>query len=330
MRLRVIILMLGIFSIPIVQATGTSLSPVQTISSYGAIDYSSRITMYFPHTGEGDFERFPFCIGDYQQDWDWANGYQMDAGGNLFSYSDRGNNPDVYIRQSTQHVQQGNYSAEFHLGQTTIPTHGDAKHCKLYEEDQREYPSSYLHPTDGQPEAYYSAWFWFPSDFAETFLSDYSWKLLMQWADREGGDPGHTWVDAGGVTRDCFPTIALLFNGGTLRFFNSNFYRYPNPEAYREKGVVWETGYTVSSIPKEQWVHIEVFLKMSSGFQVLDGRGIVWINEHKVLDVVVGLWNYWTVPGDVGLCWGIGCYGDASNIGSIWIDNVQVANGYIK
>lgn len=284
--------------------------------------------IYFPHTGEGDFEKFPFCK-DGRQDWDWANGYQMDADGNLFAYSDSGNNPDVYIRQSTEHIQHGKYSAEFHLGQGTKPTHGDdTKHCKLYEADQREYPDSYLYPADGQPEAYYSAWFWFPLDFASN-LGD--WRLIMQWADEYGGN--HFWTDIDGIKRSCFPTISLSFGGpnGALKLCNNNFYRYDNPEEQKFKYTTWDSRYTASSIPKNQWVHIVVFVKMSSGFRILDGRAIVWINEEKVLDITdIGLWNYWTEPKDVGLCWGIGNYGDKSNTGSIWIDNVQVANSYIS
>lgn len=315
------LLCLGVLSILLVQlaqATSTTTS----ISSYGAIDYSTVTTIYFPHTGEGDFEKFPFCRWG-QQDWDWANGYQMDADGNLFAYSDSGTNPDVYIRQSTEHVQHGSYSAEFHLGEGTQGTHGSVyKHCKLYEDNQGEYPDSYLHPEDGQPEAYYSAWYWFPSDFAQSISS---WRLIMQWADEESG--WHSWSSG-----SCFPTLTLSFTkyyyDTPLRLCNNRFYREENPQE-GAKYVRWRTGYTAENIPKEQWVHIVVFVKMSSGFAVLDGRATVWINDEKVLDVAIGLWNYWTYPKDVGVCWGIGNYGPKYNTGSIWIDNVQVSDRYV-
>ena len=82
-----------------------------------AKDFGKDVFMkYFQFYGQGDFELFPFCK-DGRQDWDWVNGYQMDAEGNLFGYGDSGNNYDVYIRLSTEHVQSGQYSAEFHLGE---------------------------------------------------------------------------------------------------------------------------------------------------------------------------------------------------------------------
>lgn len=327
MQQRVIFLLLSILPIMIPEYVHAFSCEV-SISSYGTFDYSS-LTVYFPHSGEGDFEKFPFCKYSGYQDWDWANGYQMDAEGNLFSYSDCGNNPDVYIRQSTEHVQHGEYSAEFHLGEGTEPTHGsNNKHCKLFEANQKEYPDSYLHPTDGQPEAYYSAWFWFPSDF-ESMLSD--WLLIMQWADREGGS--HFWTEKSGATQSCFPTISLTFRGrnGALQLSNNNFYRYDTPEEQESKYTVWDTGYTALSIPKNQWVHIVALVIMSSGFRVLDGQVVVWINEEEVLNITnISLWNYWTEPKDTALCWGIGAYGDKLNTGSIWIDNVQVADGYIS
>jgi len=296
------------------------------VSSNGEIRW--RPVIYFPLYGEGDFELFPFCASG-PQDWNWTNGYQMDADGNLFDYSDSGNNPDVYIRQSTEHVQHGKYSAEFHLGTGTEPTHGgNTKHCKLYEADQREYPDSYLHPADGQPQAYYSAWFWFPSNFEDTLGN---WRLIMQWADKYGGR--HFWTDEDGDNHSCFPTISLTFRGlnGALQLSNNNFYRYDNPEEQESKYTAWNTGYTASSIPKDQWVHIVVFVKMSSGSRVLDGQVVVWINGEEVLSITdIGLWNYWTEPKDVGLCWGIGNYGDKLNTGSIWIDNVQVTDKYVS
>ena len=287
------------------------------------IAYPNPPTTFFPETGEGDFELFPFrtYLGD--NDWDWVNGYQMDIDGNLYDYGDAGDNPDVYIRQSTEHVQHGTYSAEFHLGEGTEGTHGgSSKHCKLYQRDQVDYPDSYLHPTDGQPEAYYSAWYWFPSDFGER-VED--WRLIMQWAEEDGGN--HLWLSG---AQACFPSLALIFSGGgskELSLCNNRFYLEYDPDG-TSKYVRWGTGVTAYTIPKEQWVHIEVFVKMSSGFLEVDGKAIVWINDQKVVEENIGLWNYWTEPEDNGVCWGIGSYGTKENTGSIWIDNVQVTNTY--
>jgi len=123
-----------------------SLPAVSSIFNEGRVEYSARApTIYFPTIGEGNFEKFPFCTGSEKgQDWDWVNGYQMDANGNLYDYADSGTNPDVYLKHTTQHVQNGMYSAEFHLGEGTEPTHeGKNKHCKLFERDQSEYPNGF-------------------------------------------------------------------------------------------------------------------------------------------------------------------------------------------
>ena len=329
MRRRVIFLLLSILSIPIVQYVHAGSSQVP-ILSVGRINYSSSSIIYFPHSGEGDFELFPFCTGSEKgQDWDWVNGYQMDASGNLYKYGDSGNNHDVYIKQSTEHVQHGVYSAEFRLGEGAEPTHGSRnKHCKLYEVDQSEYPDTYLYPSDGQPEAYYSAWYWFPNDFVTAFSN---WRLLMQWGDWSGG--GHSYEG-----RSCFPTLVLAFErwrDGKIHLIlgNNRFYR---EDDIHEK---WDTGITAETIPKEQWVHIVAFVKTGSDFRTLDGQAILWINEKQVLDVRIGLWNYWVRQDypkefeggkEIRVCWGIGNYGDKDNKGSVWIDNIQIANTYIS
>jgi len=152
----------------------------------------------------------------------------------------------------------------------------------------------------------------------------------MQWADRTGGS--HYYLG-----RICFPTLALVFERWAdgeihLTLVNNRFYR---ADDIHKK---WDTGVTAETIPKEQWVHIVAFVKMGSDFRTLDGRAILWINEKQVLDVHVDLWNYWTRQDhpeefegekEIGLCWGIGNYGDKDSKGSVWVDNVQVADGYI-
>jgi hypothetical protein len=234
----------------------------------------------------------------------------MDSNGNLYAYGDYGGNPNTYIRQSSIQVRTGTYSAEFHIDTDHI-----AAHCKLYESNQDRYPASYW--GGPQPEAYYSAWYWFPSDFAGTFGTGYyNWRLLMQWGDALSGQYGH------------FPTLYLEFEGSPpdamrLRLDNENWWRGSSqPYATR-----WDTGYTTNSIPKEQWVHIVVYVKMASGFQQTDGRATVWVNEQKVVDANIALWNYYSASaGAKGVCWGIGNYGTSSNPSSIWVDDVQVTS----
>jgi len=152
----------------------------------------------------------------------------------------------------------------------------------------------------------------------------------MQWADRAGGHHSY-----GG--RSCFPALSLVFErwaDGEIHLILKNL------AFYREDKITkrWDTGITAETIPKEQWVHIVAFVKMESDFRTLDGRAILWINEKQVLDVNIGLWNYWTRQDypkefeggkEIGVCWGIGNYGDKDNKGSIWIDNVQVTDKYI-
>jgi len=240
-------------------------------------------------------------------DWDWVNGYQVDSDGNLFDYGDQainGYNTGIYIKQSTTHAKSGQFSAEFHIGVSS-----GAQHCKLFEINQDRYPESYW--SNPQPEAYYSAWYWFPADFADTFIPrQWNNRLIMQWADR-GGGPSN------------FPTVALLFegyhsSGYALRLTNDNWWRDGSPGV-----TMWETGYTAHNIPKGQWVHVVVYVKMASGYRVVDGKAIVWINGEKVVDADVALWNYFS-PNNKGVCWGIGNYGTAGSPSSIWIDNVQV------
>ena len=274
---------------------------------------TSTFLEYFSLYGEGDFELFPFCASG-PQDWDWVNGYQVDENGTIYKYGDSGKNPDVYIKQSTEHVQHGMYSAEFHLGEGTEPTHGGrSKHCKLYERFQDRYPESYWNVS--QPEAYYSIWYWFPSDFADKF---YNWRLIAQWCTSEFG------------IKEPHPTLSLIFKsyGGMsqgLFLYNGDYYRSDNTDKN------WYTGYTASTIPKNAWVHIVAYVKMSSAFRELDGICKVWINGILAVDEIIGCGNKDppSRPNAKGLIWGIGNYGHKNNKGSIWIDNVQVADKYI-
>lgn len=181
----------------------------------------------------------------------------------------------------------------------------------MYEREQDRYPESYWNVS--QSAAYYSAWFWFPVDFAEAF-GPYDWRLIMQWADTKSGAAGH------------FPTLTLVFGklDHELRLCNWNWWRNGN-----EGATEWGTGITATSIPKEQWVHIVVYVKMSSGFRILDGQATVWINGQDVLDRKdIALWNYYS-SGYRGVCWGVGNYGKSKSPSSIWIDNIQVPDHYI-
>lgn len=310
-HLQIIILILTLFSCATVAfSTQNTLINIQ---SYGEINYSN--TAYFPIYSQGDFESFPFSMG-YRTggyDWDWVNGYQIDVNGNRVSYGDQPtDNPNVYVKQSTEHFRSGAYSAEFHIDGSS-----GAQHCKLYEAIQDRYPESYWGKP--QPEAYYSGWYWFPANIVDTFTPNaWNWRCLMQWADGNSGADGH------------FPTLGFGYEGEAtssypvkLRLCNENWWRTGDSGATK-----WETGFTVQNIPKEQWVHVVVYLKMSSGFRVVDGKAMVWINGQKVVDANIALWNYY-VPGDKGVCWGIGNYGTASSPSSIWIDDVQVSGANV-
>jgi hypothetical protein len=253
---------------------------------------------YFPLYGQGDFESFPFSIGwrSSGYDWDWVNGEQVSAGGSPTG--------SIYIKQSSEHVQHGSYSAEFHIGANST-----AQPCKLFENQQDRYPASYWNQS--QPAAYYSVWYWFPADFEETFGPDI-WRLILQWGDAKSDTH--------------FPTVNLAFQDDLdhrLMLCNNNWYRDGSYGSTK-----WDTGYTVANIPKEQWVHIVAYVRMSSGFRVLDGQITIWINGQEALNRTdIALWNYFS-PTYKGVCWGIGDYGTATNPGSIWIDNVQVTNYY--
>ena len=294
-----LILLLGFLITASNEVSSTPNSAIR-VPSNGEIRWAP--TIYFPLFGQGDFELFPFSKGSRspEYDWDWVNGAQVSASSNPTS--------SIYIQQSPEHVQHGSYSAEFHIG-----TSSGNQHCKLFESEQDRYPESYWGVA--QLEAYYSAWYWFPAGFAETFGSD-DWRLIMQWADAKAGGAGH------------FPTLNLGFQVGSehrLKLCNNNWYRDGGSSSTK-----WDTGYTAANIPKEQWVHLIVYVKMSSGFRILDGQATVWINGLKVLDRTdIALWNYYA-PSNKGVCWAVGNYGKSVLPSSIWIDNIQVAKNFIS
>jgi len=288
-----LILLLGL----LIMASNRVFSTQQlgaTVLSSGEVQ--RRSTVYFPLYGQGDFESFPFSMGTRTAgfDWDWVNGEQVSALGTPTK--------PIYIKQSTVHVQHGNYSAEFHIGASS-----STQHCKLFEYEQDRYPESYWGAS--QPAAFYSAWYWFPADFAES-LSPTNWRLIMQWADAKSGEYGH------------FPTLNLGFQTdqyNRLMLCNNDWYRDGSSGSTK-----WDTGYTADNIPKEQWVHVTAYVKMASGFRVLDGQAIIWIDGQKVVDRTdIALWNYYS-SGYKGVCWAVANYGTSVLPSSIWIDNVQV------
>jgi len=252
----------------------------------------------FPIYGQGDLELFPFSQGSRTSgyDWDWINGQQIDVGGTPTQ--------NIYIKRWNTRVQKGSYSAEFH-----IPGGSSGQHCKLFEYNQNRYPSWYI--SEPRPRAFYTVWVWFPSNFASTLGTGY-WRLFLEWGDAKSGG-----------TEGGYPTLNIGFqteSTNPLKLCNNNWFRYAGGSGSTK----WNLGYTASTIPKERYVRITAYLEYASGFRILDGRCIVWIDGKFALERTdIGIWNYYS-PAYVGPCWGIGNYGTGANPSSIWLDGIDV------
>lgn len=119
------------------------------------------------------------------------------------------------------------------------------------------------------PEAYYSAWYYFPRIYRP------SWWIIFQFKSRAGStlDPDPFWFVQVGNRAD-----------GTMYLYLTWWYG-PWPNGTVEGPHQGEFGgqdyrQTIKDLPVGQWVHIEVFLRQSAGF---DGQIIVWQDGVEIL-----------------------------------------------
>jgi hypothetical protein len=120
------------------------------------------------------------------------------------------------------------------------------------------------------PEAYYSAWFYFPRIYTP------SWWFIDQFKSRRCStcDPDPFWfVQVGNRSNgNMYARLVWWYGpwpGGTEE----------GPHAGEFGGRTYEQ--TIMDLPTNQWVHIEIFLRQSAGF---DGQIIVWQDGVEIFN----------------------------------------------
>lgn len=188
-----------------------------------------------------------------------------------------------------------------------------AQHAKLYELqhiDSQNYGEPYL----TSREAYYHTEYWFPEDWPELESHVLIWQICGEYGAYGNPTMGHM-----------SPQMALRFvsegwgYGDSLLFHFLDFY-------YEDGGTRRWPIIDRASIPKEQWVSIDVYVKQGSSFQSEDGAVIIWIDGEK-------LFEDYTLPtanpsGTPYTIWGIGNYGSSYEPAglSLLIKNVVVSS----
>jgi hypothetical protein len=119
------------------------------------------------------------------------------------------------------------------------------------------------------PEAYYSAWFYFPRIYTP------SWWIIDQFKSRECStcDPDPFW----------FVQAGNRLNGTMFLYLTWWYGPWPNGtvEGPHEGEFGGRDYYqTIKDLPTNQWVHVEIFLRQSSAF---DGEIAVWQDGVEIL-----------------------------------------------
>jgi hypothetical protein len=119
------------------------------------------------------------------------------------------------------------------------------------------------------PEAYYSAWLYFPRIYTP------SWWIIDQFKSRSCStcDPDPFW----------FVQVGNRANGAMFLYLT--WWHGPWPNGTVEGPHQGEFGgqdyyQTVKDLPTNQWVHLEIFLRQSSGF---GGEIVVWQDGTEIL-----------------------------------------------
>jgi len=300
--------LLLLFSCFTVQFSQAMLQSSQAISSYGSIVLPDVITYFhctFSKEGPEGFKLDqPWVLKEpcgYPNElgvWHWVN---CDPAGTKMGI----------IKIVEDPADPGRYCTEFLLDiPGTRPLPRD-QHCKLYECQGRE-PQNYVEPYPTLKEAYYSAKYWFPSDFR---VEPKSWRLIWQYCGEEGvyGNPEHTY----------HPQLSMTFGENNLLLQTGPYYE---PGGERKSYILISN----TGLPKERWVTIQVYVKQGTAFRSLDGTIIIWMDGIKVFES--DEMPTATYSGTPFVIWGIGNYGGQreSQGQSICIKDVMVTSKYVE
>jgi len=268
-----IVVLILLFSSLFVSVSLSLLQDTNRVSIYGTISYEEPIiagTIYF----ESDNEVDPF------KEWR-GEVYNSPGGGQIYGDRTSEGPSDADLRQITNPVHSGIYAAEWYVGNPTAQTGYTSQVKGLYWRID-------------QHEAYYSTWYYFPSDFHGTIGG---WCNIMQWKD-----------DSSPYDPTCI-VLTKEYEDGTWLIVQ------------QWKPYSW--GARIMKLPEGQWFHLQIYYKVGD----VDGTVRVWVDGKLVKEFI----NVDTKGSDPNVMWGIGNYPDASHPPnqSIHTDDTYVTSEYI-
>jgi len=160
------------------------------------------------------------------------------------------------------------------------------------------------------PEAYYSAWFYFPRSYR---IPD--WWNIFSFKSRNGP-----------VVNDAFWELEIGNRPGGAMYLYLDWWNgltIEGPHRGEFGGRSYNQG--VKDIPVANWTHIEVFLRQSGAF---DGQVIVWQDGVELFNVKAVRTRY-PPPNGVANEWSVNNYGDAITPSptTIYIDDAEIRAG---
>ncbi len=184
---------------------------------------------------------------------------------------------------------------------------GGNQHTKLYNIPSRE-TANWAGAYVTEREAYYHFEAYFPSAFSVE-----EWLLLWQVPGEEGvyGNPEYTYS----------PQFGLIFGNDNL-YLQADGYYWSN-SVDREWTIM-----SLASLPRDQWVSFDIYVKQGTEFQAEDGTVIVKVNGATKMSSTSFASS--TYSGTPYMIWGIGVYGGADEAQGTktYFRNVQVLSDW--
>lgn len=262
------LLTLLLIAIPSINSAHSSLRQELVISNQGRVLASDNFanTIFFEYGAESGVLKPP---------WDK---FRFDAG-----LSE--------VTVSTDQARTENYSMKFWVNNYSV---GDSQHCKVlrWSDDAADHA-----------DAYYSAWFYFPTGFGIT-----NWRNIFQWKDDNIQDGGR-------VMFNIMPQSDMEFN----LWVNGLYQPDGTTKAY-------ELTDKISDL-MNQWVHIQVHIVRGSGYKVGDGTIEVWINNvQRFSSNAMG--TYPISDTELDYQWGVGNYGSTNEPDdqTLYVDDVVASS----
>lgn len=244
-----------------------------SISTYGAISYGGPTIpgiLYFKNDNEVD----PF------KEWR-GEVYNSPGGGEIYGDRTSVGPSDADLRQVTNPTHSGTYASEWYVGNLTAQT---------------EYTSQVkgMYWRINQQEAYYSTWYYFPSDFHDTTGG---WCNIMQWKD-----------DSPPYDPTCI-VLAKEYEDGTWLIV--------------QQWTPYSWGARVIKLPEGLWFHLQIYYKVGD----VDGAVKIWVDGELMKEFT----NVDTKGTDLNVMWGIGNYPDTTHppYQSIYTDDSYVTSEYL-